>query len=463
MPIAREEKVVVPVQPTKVREQVMPPPKPIEVDTKYETRRHLLQYIQGSRWIVTYYKQVLTGETIGEAFNYHRPEPYQQYEKIENFEIRVSTPLTVTADSDKSTMLGEGNGVIYPSIYPTVGDTFIADIGDGRKGLFNIKNVTQKSHLRDSAFEIDYDLVNWLDHDTYQKLERCVVATFHYERSYADYGANPKLDMEQHGLYKKLNAWQFSAARHYFDSFFSTEYDTFLVPYPNQVVYDPFIVEFIQKLWSTEDIPDILKLRVYNRDNSYNLHTRTLWDVLLHNDKYGLQTAQSKFAMMSTRQFLTGNTGLVGITYSRLEWVYHPYKAFDSKRGQFTLPNLGIVTLPSFHQEKEAAQPLTLKMTKLPGLGFVHPDLKEAQDIPDAKKFGTFDTYVLSPAFYNQDRKQMSKVERMVMDMLEEKPLDAKALLPILDDSFYWGEVERFYYIPLLTLLSRVALGDLSQ
>lgn len=462
MPIAKEERVVVPLQPTKVREAVMPPPKPLEVDTKYETRRNLLQYIQGSRWIVTYYKQVLTNEATGEPFNINRPSPYQQYEKIENFEIRVSTPLTVTADSDKSTMLGEGNGIIYPSIYPTYGDTFIADIGDGRKGLFNIKNVTQKSHLRDTAFEIDYDLVNWLDHDTYAAIENCVVATFHYERSYADYGANPKLDMEQHGLYKKLNAWQRSSARHYFDSFFSTEYDTFLIPWQNRIVYDPFIVEFIQKLWSTEDIPDILKLRIYNRDNAYNLHLRTIWDVLLDNDKYALQTAQTKFAMMSTRQFFTGNPGLAGITYSRLEWIYHPYKAFDPTHGLFTLPNLGITQLPSYHQDREVSQPLTLKMTKLPGLGWTPPENNQ-QAIPDAKKFGTYETYVLSPAFYQQDRKQMSKVERLVMDMLEEKPVDAKTLLPILESSFYWGEVERFYYIPLLTLLARVALGDLSQ
>ena len=76
---------------------------------------------------------------------------------------------------------------------------------------------------------------------------------------------------------------------------------------------------------------------------------------------------------------------------------------------------------------------------------------------------GSFDTYVLSPAFYQNTKSEMSKVELLLTAAFKEEHVNAKELLPILEDVINWGEMERFYYIPLLTALSRSALGDLTQ
>lgn len=463
MAIAKTEKLIVDKVPELVRKEVLPAPKPITTDTKYEARSSLLQYISGSSWRVTYYKQIKTHEEASEAFNINRPAPYQQYKKIENFEIRVTSPLSNSPDNEKSTLSIQGVGLIYPSIIPDHGDTFVADIGDGRMGVFNVFEVTQKSHLKDTVYEIEYHIVAWLDHELLKELDEKVVSNAYYERSYSDYGANPVLNEEEHGLFNKITKWQSMIVRHYFDSFFSAEYRTFLVPLPGMVVYDPFIVEFIRRIWSSQDIPELRHLKVYNRDNNTNHFMRTIWDSIIDNDVYSIARAKTKFGMIPKRLFKTGAPGLMALQYSRLDYVYHPIHYIDERCGIIEIPNIGKANFTEHFSEFSTPRELTIKITKLPGLGFVHPDLHQFVPAPDAKRYGTFDTYLLSEAFYKNDRKNMSVIEKILMDIFEEKDTDAKAFIDVMNQVINWGEVERFYYIPLLYAMSRAILGGLTR
>lgn len=444
------------------RPEVITAQNPVTVDTKYEPRRHLLTHVAGAKWLVVYYKQMKTSDEASEAHNASRPAPYQQYIKIENFELRVDQPLSSSTDPETSTHIVSGTSTIYPSIVPDHGDTFIADIGDGRSAIFNIREVTPKSYLKDTVYEVEYDLVDYATVELVKALDDKVVKDTYYERSYADYGANPVLAKEEHGIFKQIVKWQEGIARHYFDSFYSQEYNTFLVPSQTKVIYDPFLVEFLQKLWTVAELPLMQHLKVYNRDTADNYHVRTIWDVIVKNDIYMLPKCKSRFGAFPKRMFPTNHPGLAGIRYSRLDYIYHPY---TDKQGQgnITLDGVGEAILGDYYSDYSTNREFTMAITKLPGLGFVHHALRENLPIEDAKKYGSFDTYVLSPAFYQNNRAEMSKVEHLLRNSLEEKPVNAKDLLPILLDVINWGEVERFYYIPLLVALSRTALGDLSQ
>lgn len=463
MAIATKKQLVKDTKPELLRPEVLPAPKPIAVDTKYEPRTSLLQFVSGAKWVVTYYKQLKTSEEASEAFNINRPAPYQQYLRIEEFELKVSSTLQWNADSEQQNGTLQGTALIYPSIVPDVGDTFIADIGDGKAGYFNVQEVTQLSHLKDTVYEINFEIIDWLDYETKEALDKKVVKVLHYERSYADYGANPILDEKEHGSFKKLTTWCKHIVSHYFSLFYSNEYDTFLVPVPNKVVYDPFLTEFIQRIWHTDIHPLRQRLYVYNRDNNYSIMVKTVWDVMVEANPLMLMTCHNKFGVIPTRLFKTGLPSLVGITYSRLDFFYHPIVAVDVHQGKYEIPNVGNITATDIYPEYSTTRTLSLPISRLPGIGFVHPTLQQDIGIPDAKRYCQFDTYVFSPAFYNRDKAKMSKVERMVYDMIESKPVNAETLLPILENVVEWGSLEQFYYIPVLYALARVALGDLVQ
>ena len=463
MPIAKPAQVIQPKQPVLQRDNTLVPEKPLAVDTRYEPRRHLLTHLSGAKWLVNYYKQLKTEETASEAFNYHRPLPYQQYMFIERLELRVTTPLTESYDEENAAMTVTGASIVPPSIVPDNGDHFLADIGDGRTGFFHIKTITQKSYFKDTTYEIEYELIDYLSNDLKKALDACVVNEGHFVRSYSDYGANPVLTNTQYDQYNKLQKWQVRMARHYFDSFFSTEYNTFLIPVPGMVIYDPYIVEFIAKIWDTEMVPQLDMLRVYARDNKDNLIVKTLWDAMVNMDPYMLAKVKTKFGVIPRRAFPTGLAAFGSFTYSRIDYIYHPIDSYDPISGEVIIPNIGPLNVKEHVSKFSIDRSLSLPMTKLPGLGFVYEQFKEKEKQPDAKKFGTYDTYLLSPAFYNGKKEEMSKLEAILYGAFNDQPVNACDLLPILEDSINWGEMERFYYIPLLTVLTRCALGDLSR
>lgn len=463
MAIALAKKTIEEVKPVLQRPEVIVPDKPVAVDTKYEPRANLLTHVAGAKWNVIYYRQMKTKAEASESFNVNRPSPYQQYLKIENFELRVTSPLSISPNNEDSTHVVTGTALVYPSIIPDHGDVFVGDVGDGRTALFNVREVTQKSILRDSVYELEYDLVDWLDHDTKKALDDKVVKEGYYERSYLDYSANPILETEQYGHYKKIIKWQERIARHYFDSFYNHEYNTFLVPVKDKVLYDPFLTEFLLKIWDTNMLPDLQHMKIYNRDTKDNRFIRTIWDAIAHNDIYMLAKCKTFFGCIPRQSFPTSHPGLAGLRYSRIDFIYHPVEVINEKTGELNIFGAQSIVLGEMYSQFATNRTFTLSIKRLPGLGFVDHTLLENLPVPDAKKTESFNTYVLSPAFYERNVAEMSKVERMLWATFNEDPIDVKELLPILEDVINWGEVERFYYIPLLTCLSRAALGELSQ
>lgn len=445
-----------------VRKEVEKNYEPITVDTAYTPRKSLLLYVEGAKWPVIYYKQLKTKSSISEPFYFNRPSPYQQYLKINNFELRVSDALSNSYDDTSSTQTVTGTASIYPSIIPDHGDHFIADIGDGRSGFFQVKEVQQRSYLKDTTYEITYELVDYVTKELLDKLEACVVKVEYYERSYTDFGANPRLNQEQYEIFKRITEWNESIARHYFYTFFNSEYNTFTIPNQDFPTYDPFLVEFITNIWSVDDVPELLNLRVYNRDTSFNQHLVTIWDAILKADKYIMYNAKKLFGIIPRRMFQEGVPELVGINYSRLRAIYHPIQVKDENNKMIEVLNVGNINLAESYEEYSVKRKLTLEMTKLPGLGFVcNPENQTPR--PDAKKSNTYFTYVLSEAFYDQDYKNMSTIEHMTWASIKRESIDASKLITILEDVVNWGSMEQFYYIPLLVAISKIALGDLSQ
>ena len=58
MAIAHATKLLKPEEPVLVRKEVISPPRPIAVDTKYEPRANLLTHVAGAKWNVIYYKTI---------------------------------------------------------------------------------------------------------------------------------------------------------------------------------------------------------------------------------------------------------------------------------------------------------------------------------------------------------------------------------------------------------------------
>ena len=72
---------------------------------------------------------------------------------------------------------------------------------------------------------------------------------------------------------------------------------------------------------------------------------------------------------------------------------------------------------------------------------------------PDAIKELNKGNYVFSSAFYNGFFEDMTKLERLVYNYLNDDVLPIEDVLALTDDVRNWNELDRFYYTPVVILL----------
>jgi len=68
--------------------------------------------------------------------------------------------------------------------------------------------------------------------------------------------------------------------------------------------------------------------------------------------------------------------------------------------------------------------------------------------------------YVFSDAFYTGQGPLASDVERLIYQGLQHDTLEKPLLARLASTAMHWDNLERFYYIPALIALLRVAIRD---
>ena len=135
-----------------------------------------VQYIDGKNWTVDYYRQVLTKNDQAHNLDPSLPDGEQQYYKYNKMNIKVTDPITMDALQNIS-----GAGILLP-IIPNIGDVFITDIQEGKRAMFVITEVTKKTYVSNTVYEITYhvDTYQTLDPVKFEVLERRVVKEYFY-------------------------------------------------------------------------------------------------------------------------------------------------------------------------------------------------------------------------------------------------------------------------------------------
>ncbi len=100
-----------------------------------------------------------------------------------------------TDTDDETNKLGiSGTAVIYAGIIPNQGDVIISDIGGALAGRHTVTSVTKKMYLKDTVYEIDFELVEYLNtKEKENHLNSFVVKTSVFNRDLLTYGSSPVL------------------------------------------------------------------------------------------------------------------------------------------------------------------------------------------------------------------------------------------------------------------------------
>ena len=68
--------------------------------------------------------------------------------------------------------------------------------------------------------------------------------------------------------------------------------------------------------------------------------------------------------------------------------------------------------------------------------------------------------YVMTEAFYSDDKANMGYVERLTMDYLEGKILDSNQVKKMVDEYIYWTTRDQYYLIPIVLVLLKDCIAN---
>lgn len=436
----------------------------VVVDSRYQPSASLLINVEGSSWIANYFSQIL-GRDNGLSGQQPSLDPlYQQYRLIKDFELKVTTPLTSSQDSDSNAMKLTGAANVYPFLIPNVGDMFIADVGDGREGIFRITEVERRSIFKDTCYAVQFDLVSIADKQRTDDLYEKVQQEFVFVRDFLQHGQNPMLKPADFEVAKRLEARFHELAELYFTNYVSREFRTLVLPKQDQPTYDHFLTRFLPKVFSTWDATELRQMRVMNLDDDQVMRSHTLWDALLEKNPRVLKQSAKQMKLVSARLF-TRDPMLEGIFWSGLRYVVYPVDPpYTVNLSSLRIDKIGqtIQELQEFEQPApELVNPLP-NITSLADLiGDATLDELPYGDAPMIRPVLGDDYYVLSQNFYDRVSLEQSKLEKAVWDYLNDKPVDRTLLLAFCETFHSWGTLEQFYYLPIVLLLIKASIRSL--
>lgn len=448
MPIFHEG----PVQPKPKPDTVAawkPGLKTAVIDTRYTPQTDLLAYIEGSTWVVDYYSQVLDANNEVHGQDTSLAAPFQQYKRIWSMELKVTQDLTnVSQDPSTNEMLMQGGANVYPFLVPQVGDMFRAGISDGREGLFKVTTTNRRQISTDSVHVIEYQLIAINDPQRIYDLNEKTIATYYFIKDFLLNQQNPLLIEEDYQASRKLEVFWHDLIQLYFKSYFSREYMTLVVPGQSTIAYDHGLTDFVKTIMDSSEDAHIQSIRQLNIGDDGAIKANNIWTMLLRADPKLMKHIYTKTGLVSRLAFHR-SAMMAGMRYTGIQHIVYPVDA-----------KLNV----DFEYGKELQKPIAA-VNIVSKMEFVVPPVSPDPEaiVPSVliKPLNFEEAYVLSSAFYSQDKAKCSLLERLVLEYLEFKLIAAKDILALCDDSYNWNHAERFYYIPLVLILIKYNLRRL--
>lgn len=446
------------------------------VDSSYVPLSHIIVNAEGDKWPVNYYKQHngLNDEMMPLAKG--TAAPHQQYIKINDFIIHVTSPLTQQQDQETKEFTVNGEGTVYFGLIPNKGDMFVADVGDGRAGMFTVTETERLSYSKEACYRISYVMVDFLTPAIESQAEDKVVRTYYFELALVELHESPYLTEDDYLTYINLNEQESFITDYFNRKFWSRVAGTIAVPAQRELTHDAYHAYFCGNvgLGSTRN-----PIQYYTNGYTRISEIYSIWDVFRDMDASQLSYVHPTFGITSARNFYEVTIAR-GITWSQFKYTVYPTSDFftpddwEAIRCTTTPIKDGSTGTTDESMYSNGANMLDQGIIdkyrfKLPrditdgdSSGDGNTDGGDGDGSDDTNKptgdnifptLGEDQHYVFTKAFYEQDDRNASKFERVALAMLRGEPILSKDVAQFCSLIRKIGLVEQFYYIPILLLM----------
>lgn len=419
------------------------------VDTQYTPMNGLLTHLPGMKLNTNYYHQIIGRDEETSPFDPSQQGPYQQYRKINNFEILLQGSLSTDVDTETQTTRVTGNAILYPGLIPIDGDAFVMDTGDGRASQCTVLNSKRLSYFRDSAFEINFVISRTVTPEVERLLDARVVLTNYFHKDFLTHGQNPFLVEEDHNNYLELDKAEDNLSQYWTRQFWNPTFGTFTVPSQWGFCYDPFFVKFIIELLPVYDHNEYRNVRLLNCDDFNFDNLTSVWDMLLKRDTFLLNSLFKESSLISVKS-LNNRPLLHGVYYSGIDNLVGPAK-IDRGYGAHAHDYSNSYGWNISYSARARLNDYTA------GLGFKEDVTKEDGPGTNLPILFNDNSYVFTKAFYEGITEEMSEFERILYKGLNKESINASEIMPYYRAIHKWSKLDQFYLIPVLILIIKYA------
>jgi len=419
---------------------------------------NILAYIDGSEWSVNYYSQFTSKTNDLREVDPGEHPVYQQYTLINKYSLKVNSELATSYDPETGITKVSGSANMFSFIIPNVNDYFVTDSGNSRTGLFKITSVDRKSFNTSSIFEVNYDLIGYINTGAsitlYQDLTDKVVKTYYFDLSRYQQGLYPLvLEKTRQKLIDYTIAYR-DLVRYYVSTFFNRKYMTFVLPGQELVIYDPFIVRYITKIVESDLAIELKELRVYTIEKDPYLLQPQFWDLMINRCYDDIKYLNTRMGIATKHQF-NGSGFLQGFKYIDIQYMVYPLEeALDSTT------RVGLRPTPKFTSYLFTELETTTNRNNVSDVGLITL-FQDAVNIRPLSEGVIIDNhYVLTSKFYN-DSSDMSVIEVLTKDYIKTNTVNKDMLDTMINNYQDLNRLEQFYYGPILMSILKDVVRNL--
>jgi hypothetical protein len=446
MPIMQEKPHAKPSKQPDIPQIQPPRANTVVVDNKTTPITSLMTHVAGIAMINDYYRLVVNKDNVLYAQDVGQSGVDQQYIKYRNFEIRMQGSLSEDQQEDDKVFTMQGTGYIHSGFIPNEGDMFVTDVGDGRRGVFNITRSKRMSIRIGTVYEVSYSLAYFVGDkpSQFDDLEGKVIETYFYVKEMLGYNQNPFLSSEEYNFSRTMANTFRDMCQMFHSSFFSKEFAAYVLPGQNVSTFDYFLYRAQRSIFRDDPFGVMRKHQSINiADEDIIARKMDLFSVLIERNATKFKICDRRVGYARTDQFFYDGV-TTNIRYTGISALVYP----DSKE----------IRTDEFNNRLGKGF-LSGPLTPTPNT--LEDDVLEHQitdfmfggkRVPLIKLVSVDDYYVFSEDFYKRTE-NLSVLEAQVLQYIDGKEVNPQALKVLLENYIYWPRLERFYYIPVLLIL----------
>jgi len=418
---------VVPTPPPSGQPVPTAPPAPHKFRTQQELKTSTIfeneltvskikHQVDGMRWSVDYFNQILNINTQPMAPDINIPSTTLKYNRIDHLDIYVNSGLPTGVAADVS-----GTGVINAGFVPITGDAFTATVAGGRLVMFVLTAVRKEYYNTHDIYAVDYKLTYFLDTSAanYNDLVYKTIRTYAYDRESIRTDTPPVLLLADYKIKIGLAKQPVKILSHYLDTFYDNRRKLLVLPTATSTYIDQLAMKAMYRLSS---VNDDYRLAELGRPDTI-INAITIWDAVINQDPNLLVTCTHQLHYsMTTRSTLEP---VVAGSYLGIN-----YTITDRPTSTVSVPD--VIPNP-LAARKTVADPIT----------------------PPT------DTYIFSNDVYNNNTAGvLTPFESMVLNYIHGRLPNTGELTPILNDYMHWSYDRQYQLLPILMVITKSVVNN---